>query len=133
MPRPDTRSAARRHLFALMAAVTIGQIGRQLSVIAIPWFVLETTGSAARTGVVAAAVLLPGFVVGIFGGVLVDRLGYRRVSIVSDLVCAVATMLIPMLYATAGLSFAMLLAINALQAWSNRHRSRHAATAHKEN
>jgi MFS family permease len=94
-----------------MAAVTIGQIGRQLSVIAIPWFVLETTGSAARTGVVAAAVLLPGFVVGIFGGVLVDRLGYRRVSIVSDLVCAAATMLIPLLYAITGLSFAMLLVL----------------------
>ncbi len=30
-------------------------------------------------------------------------------------------------------SFAMLLAINALQAWSNRHRSRHPAAATKEN
>ncbi len=111
MQGTDTRVTARRHLFALMAAVTIGQIGRQLSVIAIPWFVLETTGSAARTGIVAAAVLLPGFIVGIFGGVLVDRLGYRRVSIVSDLVCAVATMLITLLYATTGLSFAMLLVL----------------------
>lgn len=105
----DARSRARRHLIALMAAVTIGQMGRQLSMIAIPWYVLETTGSAARTGIVAAAVLLPGFLVGIFGGVLVDRLGYRRVSIVSDLVCAVATLLIPLLHTTIGLSFGMLL------------------------
>ncbi len=111
MTASDSRAGARRQLYALMLAVTIGQIGRQLSVIAIPWFVLETTGSAARTGVVAAAVLLPGFAVGMFGGVLVDRLGYRRVSIVSDLVCAIATMLIPLLYATTGLSFGMLLVL----------------------
>jgi MFS family permease len=94
-----------------MVAVTAGLIGRTLSVVAIPWFVLVTTGSAAQAGLVAAAVLLPGFVVGMIGGVWVDRLGYRRVSVASDLLAAVATMLIPLLYATVGLSFPVLLVL----------------------
>jgi MFS family permease len=94
-----------------MLATIVGLIGRQLSVIAIPWFVLSTTGSASRAGVVGAAVLLPGLVVGIFGGVLVDRLGYKRVSVASDLVAATATMLIPLLYATIGLAFWQLLVL----------------------
>jgi len=98
-------------LAALMVAVTVGLVGRTLSVVAIPWFVLVTTGSAAQAGLVAAMVLLPGFVVGMIGGVWVDRLGYRRVSVASDLLAAVATMLIPLLYATVGLSFAVLLVL----------------------
>ena len=98
-------------LFSLMTAVIVGLLGRQLSVVAIPWFVLSTTGSPSRAGIVGAMVMLPGFLVGIFGGVLVDRLGYRRVSIVSDLVCAISTMAIPFIHATVGLQFWQLLVL----------------------
>jgi MFS family permease len=109
MTTEATRS--RIPLFALMTAVVVGLLGRQLSVIAIPWFVLTTTGSASRAGIVGAAVMLPGFIVGILGGVVVDRLGYRKVSIVSDLVCAVSTLAIPALYITVGLQFWQLLVL----------------------
>ena len=102
---------SRLPLVSLMTAVIVGLLGRQLSVVAIPWFVLTTTGSASKAGIVGAMVMLPGFLVGIFGGVLVDRLGYRRVSIVSDLVCAVSTMAIPLLYGTIGLQFWQLLVL----------------------
>lgn len=94
-----------------MIANIVGLIGRQLSVVALPWFVLSTTGSASRAGVVGAAVLLPGLAVGIFGGVLVDRLGYRKVSVISDVVAAVSTALIPLLYLTTGLEFWQLLVL----------------------
>ena len=103
MSTVTTRS--RVPLFALMAAVVVGLLGRQLSVIAIPWFVLTTTGSASRAGIVGAAIVLPGFIVGILGGVVVDRLGYRKVSIVSDLVCAMSTLAIPALYVDGGAAF----------------------------
>jgi MFS family permease len=102
---------SRRPLGGLLLATIVGLIGRQLSVVAIPWFVLVTTGSAARAGLVGFAVFLPGLLVGIFGGVLVDRLGYRKVSVISDLVCATATVLIPLLYVTVGLEFWQLLVL----------------------
>lgn len=102
---------SRRPLGGLFLATIVGLIGRQLSVVGIPWFVLITTGSAGKAGLVGFAVFLPGLLVGIFGGVFVDRLGYRRVSVISDLVCASATVLIPALYLTVGLEFWQLLVL----------------------
>ena len=47
-PRPQ-----RRQLFALFTANIISYTGSVLTLLAIPWFVLQTTGSAALTGVTA--------------------------------------------------------------------------------
>lgn len=105
----QTRSKA--PLYGLLAATIVGLVGRQLSVVALPWFVLTTTGSAAKAGLVGFAVFLPGLVVGILGGVLVDRFGYKVVSAGADTVCAVATFLIPLLYSTVGLEFWQLLVL----------------------
>ena len=37
-------------ILALLAASAISSVGNTLTMIALPWIVLETTGSAARTG-----------------------------------------------------------------------------------
>ncbi|MDQ3655974.1 MAG: MFS transporter [Chloroflexota bacterium] len=98
-------------LYGLMAATIVGLVGRQLSVVALPWFVLTTTGSASKAGLVGFAVFLPGLIVGVLGGVLVDRFGDKFVSAGADVVCAVATLLIPLLYSTVGLEFWQLLVL----------------------
>ena len=98
-------------IFALLAANTISLAGSALTMIALPWFVLQTTGSAAMTGLAGFFVALPGFLAGIFGGTLVDRLGYKRVSVVADLVSGIAIALIPLLFNTVGLAFWQLLAL----------------------
>jgi hypothetical protein len=46
---------------------------------------------------------LPVVLAGFFGGVIVDRLGYRAMSIVADLASAAAVAAIPLLHATVGL------------------------------
>lgn len=107
-----TRSADDRlPIFALLAANTISLAGSALTMIALPWFVLQTTGSAAMTGLAGFFVALPGFLAGIFGGTLVDRLGYKRVSVMADLVSGIAIVLIPLLFNTVGLAFWQLLAL----------------------
>ncbi len=78
--------------------------------IAIPWFVLETTGSASQTGISVATGVVPFVVVGIVSGPIVERIGYKRASIVSDLLSFVSALLIPVLYETRGLEFWQLLA-----------------------
>lgn len=95
----------RRPLFTLFAANAISLTGNVAALIAIPWFVLETTGSATRTGVTAFAGLLPVVLSGLFGGALVDRLGYRRTSVIADLASAGAVAAIPLLHATVGIEF----------------------------
>jgi MFS family permease len=88
---------------ALVAACGISAAGVAMTLIAIPWFVLQTTGSGTKTGLVAAAETLGLLVSAVLGGPVVDRLGPRRVSIGADLVTTVAVALIPLAHATAGL------------------------------
>lgn len=96
-------------IYALVAGTAISSVGNQITALAVPWFVLQTTGSAARTGITAAAVLAPSALAAFFGGPLVDRLGYRRMSVLSDLLSCVTVAAVPLLYHTVGLSFPLLL------------------------
>jgi MFS family permease len=82
-----------------------------LSAIAIPWFVLQTTGSATQTGITGFFTVLPVVLAGFFGGTLVDRLGYKRTSIIADIASGVTTALIPLLYFTIGLEFWQLMVL----------------------
>jgi predicted MFS family arabinose efflux permease len=71
--------------------------------LAVPWFVLVTTGSPALTGLAVFFNFLPAVLAGFFGGVIVDRLGFRTTSIVADLASAAAVAAIPLLNATVGI------------------------------
>ncbi|MDP9355050.1 MAG: MFS transporter [Chloroflexota bacterium] len=98
-------------LVALLAANAVSQVGNTLTHVAILWFVLETSGSAARAGLAALLMALPFVVAGLLGGALVDRLGYKRTSVLSDLASGLTVALIPLLHHTAGLAFWQLLAL----------------------
>ncbi|WP_405777572.1 MFS transporter [Streptomyces sp. NBC_01538] len=88
--------------------------GTAISAVALPWFVLATTGSAARTGLVAFCEMTPYVVVKLFSGPLVDRTGPRTVSWTTDLVSALAAAAVPLLHALDLLSFPVLLVLVAL-------------------
>jgi MFS family permease len=98
-------------IYSLFTANAISLIGNMLSAIAIPWFVLQTTGSATQTGITGFFTVLPVVLAGFFGGTLVDRLGYKRTSIIADLASGVTTALIPLLYFTVGLEFWQLMVL----------------------
>jgi MFS family permease len=101
----------RTPLAALLAANVISITGNRLTQLAIPWFVLQTTGSVAKTGLVGFFSLLPFVISSALGGVIVDRLGYRRASIVADLASGASVLSIPLLFHTAGLPLGALLAL----------------------
>ncbi|MBE7470087.1 MAG: MFS transporter [Anaerolineales bacterium] len=103
-------------LYTFLAANAISMIGNNLTMVAVPWFVLETTGSAAKTGLVGFFTALPAVLAAFFGGTLVDRLGYKRMSIISDLASGVTVAIIPLLYLTIGLQFWQLLLLVFLSA-----------------
>jgi MFS family permease len=54
---------------------------------------------------------------GFLGGTIVDRLGYKRTSIISDLASGVTTALVPILYFTIGLEFWQLMVLVFLGAF----------------
>ncbi len=72
-------------IYAMLGATALSQVGNMLTFVAVPWFVLQTTGSAARTGIAGGAVALAAVLASLFGGPVVDRLGFKRTSVVSDL------------------------------------------------
>ena len=101
----------RKPILALLLASAFSQLGNTLSLLAIPWFVLETTGSASRTGIAAAAGSIPVVIVGLFGGAIVDRLGFRATSVISDVASGVTIVVIPLLHLTIGIAFWQLLVL----------------------
>lgn len=96
---------------ALVAAAAISSIGNNLTSIAIPWFVYITTGSATRTGLVAFAGLLPIAIGGVLGGAIIDRLGFKRSSVISDIASGVTVAMVPTLYLLDMLAFWHLLVL----------------------
>ncbi|MDP9473621.1 MAG: MFS transporter, partial [Chloroflexota bacterium] len=105
------RAARRAPAYALLGGTASSQVGNQLAALAIPWFVLQTSGSATRTGLVAAFTILPTALASFFGGAVVDRIGSRWLSIVADQLSGVIVAMIPLLHHTIGLGFVPLLAL----------------------
>lgn len=101
-------------LYGWLAAETISLVGTRISMLALPWFVLETTGSPAKAGLIALFEMTPLVLSKIFGGPVIDRIGPRRVAIACDLGSAVVVGLVPLLYAAGLLHFPILLALVAL-------------------
>ena len=106
----------RRPLLTLLGANAISMTGNVMALVAIPWFVLATTGSPTKTGIVTAANVAPFVIASFFGGPLVDRLGPHRMSIVSDILSSVTVAAIPLLHMTIGLRFWQLVALTFLGA-----------------
>jgi MFS family permease len=101
----------RAPLFGMLAAEAISVTGNMLTLVAVPWFVLQTTASAGKTGLTGFFTTLPVILSASLGGALVDRWGYRRTSIAADLASGVAVALIPLLHLSVGLAFWQLLAL----------------------
>jgi MFS family permease len=98
-------------IYSLFAANAISMVGNVLANVAIPWFVLQTTGSATQTGITGFFTILPVVIAGLLGGALIDRLGYKPTSIIADIASGLAVALIPIFYFTIGLPFWLLMAL----------------------
>lgn len=104
----------RRGVAALLVAEVASLTGSQLSTVALPWFVLTTTGSVVRMSWVMAAYFVPVALFGIVAGGWAGRVGARRWMILSDLCRFVLTAAVPTLYALGALSFPLLLLLTFL-------------------
>ena len=100
-----------RSLLALLASETISVTGSQMTWVALPWFVLTTTHSPGKMTLVLLSESLGLILFGLPGGTLLEKLGPRRTMILADGVRAPLTLVIPVLYWSGALSFALLLAL----------------------
>ena len=106
--------SSRRPLYGWLTAEAISLTGTRVSMVALPWFVLTTTGSATKTGLVALAEMLPLVVLKVLGGPVIDRVGARRVAITCDLLSVLAVGSIPLLHESGWLPFPVFLLLVAV-------------------
>ncbi|GAA2382449.1 MFS transporter [Streptomyces glaucosporus] len=98
-------------LALLLTAALCSGAGNAVTAVAMPWLVLEETGRASSAGLVAAAGSLP-LLAGIaFGGIVVDRMGRRPSSIVSDALSAGSVLLVAVLHLQQRLPLPLLVAL----------------------
>jgi MFS family permease len=98
-----------RSLLGLITAELVSLTGSSMTFVALPWFVLATTGSTAKMGWVLAAEMLPIAIFGIPAGTLIAKLGGKRTMLLSDAARGPLMLVIPILHRTGHLSFPALL------------------------
>ena len=102
-----------RRIAALLAAEVISSLGTQMTWLALPWFVLRTTGSPQQMTWVIIAEVVPVGVLGFWGGAIASRVGTRRTMLVCDIARAPLLAAIPLLHSLGLLPFPVLLALVA--------------------
>ena len=105
-PRPSWLVRARSHPYVRLAkdarfsAFWIGQttsaFGDKLNQIAIAVLIVARTNSAALSGLVFVAAMLPNLLLGPIAGTLVDRWDHKRVMVASDLIRASLVLALPL-------------------------------------
>lgn len=89
---PPGAPPARRHLFALphfrslWMGSTISMLGDQFYLVALPWLVLQITGSSLALGTMMMTAAIPRAALMLLGGAVTDRLSPRRVLMASAVV-----------------------------------------------
>lgn len=99
---------------ALETATVLSGTAAGITMVAFPWLVLDITHNATATGTIAAVTALPLLAAVLFSGTLVDIAGRQRVSVGSDVFSMLSVALVPVLAATVGFDFGLLLLIAAL-------------------
>jgi predicted MFS family arabinose efflux permease len=98
-----------RSLLGLIAAELVSLTGSSMTFVALPWFVLATTGSLAKMGWVLAAEMLPLAIFGIPAGTVIAKLGAKKTMLICDAARGPLMLIIPILHSSGHLSFAALL------------------------
>ncbi|WP_433528249.1 MFS transporter [Micromonospora sp. CA-263727] len=104
-------TAGRHARVGVYAAGAVSAFGTQMTMLALPWLVLESTGSATRTGLVFAVQVLPMAVLGFVGGSVLQHLGARRTMLLGDLTRAPLVALVPLLHSAGLLELWVLLGL----------------------
>jgi MFS family permease len=107
----DAAPLRHRPLRALLVSEIVSTTGAQMTWVALPWFVLTTSGSATRMSVVLAAEAVGLAVLGLVGLRLLNRVGARRTMLVCDAARGPLMLVIPVLHWTGSLSFGVLVAV----------------------
>ncbi|MDP9331568.1 MAG: MFS transporter [Actinomycetota bacterium] len=108
----QTRRVLKRPGFPLLlAAEIVSGTGSMMTALALPWFVLQTTGSPSRASAVLAVEIAPVLILGIPSGTVAARLGAKKTLLLTQVLAAPLIALIPLLHHADLLTFPVLLVL----------------------
>lgn len=98
----------------LLSGQLVSQIGDKFHMIAIAMWVLKTTGSSAKMGLVLAASLLPSLILGLVSGAFIDRFNRKAIIVGADLIRGGVIAVFALLFCFDMISFAGVLVMQVI-------------------
>ena len=102
-----------RNFRLLLSGQLVSQAGDKFHTIAVAFWVLETTGSSGKMGLVLAASLLPSVLAGFFSGAVIDRYAKKRIIVGTDALRGAALLMAAWLMVQGSMSFPVILLLQA--------------------
>lgn len=91
------KSIHRQNFLFLFFSRFISDLGIAVFKFSLSLYVLDVTGSAAIFSLMLTLTILPGVIVNVFAGVIVDKYDKKKIIIISDLLCGIVVFFIFML------------------------------------
>src|SRR5437764_2148734 len=99
---------------AIVGAELVSSVGSSMTVLALPWFVLVTTGSATKLGLVLGIGSILFVTLPVPAGSLIARIGARQTMVIADAARLPLLAATPALYSLDALSFPLLIVLVAI-------------------
>lgn len=98
-----------KNLAILLSGQFVSQVGDKFYMLALTFWVLQTTGSTIKMGTVLAAAWIPDMILGFFSGTFIDRYNRKFIIVGADLCRGAIITFVVVLYYTGMLNFYMIL------------------------
>lgn len=103
----------------LWSTQSLSQLGSSMTAFALTLWLYEQTGSSLKTATLTICSYAPYVIMSIFAGALSDRFDKKKTMLVCDLLAALSTLTVLMLYLTDHLAVWQLYAVNAVSGLMN--------------
>lgn len=108
------RAVSATQIRTIVAAEVVSSAGSSMTLLALPWFVLVTTGSPTKLGLVLGIGSIPFVTLALPAGSLIARIGARQTMVIADAARLLLLAAIPALHSLDALSFPLLVVLVAL-------------------
>jgi MFS family permease len=98
----------------LLAGQLVSQVGDKFHMIALSFWVLETTGSSGKMGMVLAASLVPSLILGFFSGTFIDRYSRKTIIVGTDLLRGLVLGCFAFLFIAGRMDFYLILTLQVI-------------------
>ena len=98
----------------LLAGQLVSQVGDKFHMIALSFWVLETTGSSGKMGLVLAASLIPSLILGLFSGTFIDRYPRKTIIVGTDLLRGLVLGCFTLLFIAGRMDFYLILTLQVI-------------------